>query len=468
MRKNFKALSRVLALTACGLFPAIGASANDSISMNLDKVLEVALSDNPDIQVANRTIEIKKYAKKESITGLFPTVDLTVTGTRNFKIPTVNFGMGASASAASSSAAAGTTMSQSDSLAAVAAAGGGFKMGKEKTFGWTGTVTLPLIVPQAWEAIKISQSSVELAIEQARESKVSTISSVKKAFYQLLYARDSYDVLQASYKLADENLSLARNSFNCDMVAEYDTLSAYVQKVSIEPSLLSMKNTLKLAEMQLKVLMGVDVNEPIRFEGHLSDYEEKLFSDLMILKEDNGIENNSSLVQIDIQKRQLILSERLNKLGYVPTVALQYSMGRSLLMTNYNTSSTLTLALNWTIFDGGSKYMKTKQNKLSIENLEQQQEYIKQQLEMSISSSINSIETAAEQVVSNKTSVYASQRAYEISAKRYEIGSGTQLEVNSSATSLQQTRLQYVQSIYDFVTAQASLEETLGKTITDK
>ena len=126
------------------------------------------------------------------------------------------------------------------------------------------------------------------------------------------------------------------------------------------------------------------------------------------------------------------------------------------------------MAFSWTVFDGGAKYMKTRQNKLNIENLDEQREYAKQQLELSINSSLNSIETAAEQVVSNKTSVYASERTYEISAKRYEIGSGTQLEVNSSATSLQQTRLQYVQSIFDFVTAQATLEETLGKTITDK
>lgn len=467
MRRSFKALSRVLALSACGLFPAQGALANDSISMNLDKVLEVALSDNPDIQVANRTIEIKKYAKKETITGLFPTVDFTLAGIRNLSIPTVNFGGASAASALAMDSAAMAAMTPADS-AAMAQAGKGFKMGRKNSFSWTGTVTLPLVVPQAWEAIKISQSSVELAIEQARSSKISTISTVKKAFYQLLYARDSYEVLQASYKLADENLALARNSFNCGMVAEYDTLSAYVQKVSIEPNLLSMQNTLKLAEMQLKVLMGVDVNEPIRFEGHLKDYEEKLFSDLMVLKEDNGIDNNSSLIQIDIQKRQLVLSERLNKLGYIPTVALQYSLGRSFLMTGYNMNSSITLALNWTIFDGGTKLMKTKQNKLNIENLEQQQEYIKRQLEMSVRSSLNSIETAAEQVVSNKSSVYASERTYEISAKRYEIGTGTQLELNSSATSLQQTRLQYVQSIFDFVTAQATLEETLGKTITDK
>ncbi|MBQ7237414.1 MAG: TolC family protein [Bacteroidales bacterium] len=439
MKNCYKVLSVGMLMAACSLTNPVKGQSQDSISMNLDNVLTVALSDNPDIQVANRTIEIKKYAKKETMTGLFPTVDFTLAGMKGVIIPEANLG------------------------------GMKIKMGTEKSYTWSGTATLPLVVPQLWESLKISQRSVELAVEQARSSKISTLSAVKKAFFQLLLARDSYEVLKNSYDLAEENLSLTRNGYKFDRVAEFDTLSAYVQKVSIEPNMLSMKNTLALAEMQLKVLMGVDVNEPIRFEGHLKDYEEKLFSDLMLLKEEDGLDQNSQLVQIDLQKQQLVLSERLNKLGYIPTVALQFSMNRNYSgFMGYATTANLTLALNWTIFDGLSKYMKTKQNKLNIQNLEQQREYIKQQLEMSIASSLNTIETAAEQVVANKSSIYASERAYEISAKRYEIGSGTQLELSNSANTLQQNKLNYVQAIYNFVSAQATLEETLGKIVTDK
>ena len=439
MKNCYKVLSVGMLMAACSLTNPVKGQSQDSISMNLDNVLTIALSDNPDIQVANRTIEIKKYAKKETMTGLFPTVDFTLAGMKGVIIPEANLG------------------------------GMKIKMGTEKSYTWSGTATLPLVVPQLWESLKISQRSVELAVEQARSSKISTLSAVKKAFFQLLLARDSYEVLKNSYDLAEENLSLTRNGYKFDRVAEFDTLSAYVQKVSIEPNMLSMKNTLALAEMQLKVLMGVDVNEPIRFEGHLKDYEEKLFSDLMLLKEEDGVDQNSQLVQIDLQKQQLVLSERLNKLGYIPTVALQFSMNRNYSgFMGYATTANLTLALNWTIFDGLSKYMKTKQNKLNIQNLEQQREYIKQQLEMSIASSLNTIETAAEQVVANKSSIYASERAYEISAKRYEIGSGTQLELSNSANTLQQNKLNYVQAIYNFVSAQATLEETLGKIVTDK
>ena len=92
MKNCYKVLSFGLMWAACSMSQPLAAQQSDSLIMNLDQVLEVALSDNPDIQMANRTIEIKKYAKKETMTGLFPTVDFTLAGTRGVIIPEANLG----------------------------------------------------------------------------------------------------------------------------------------------------------------------------------------------------------------------------------------------------------------------------------------------------------------------------------------------------------------------------------------
>ena len=72
------------------------------------------------------------------------------------------------------------------------------------------------------------------------------------------------------------------------------------------------------------------------------------------------------------------------------------------------------------------------------------------------------------EVSSNKESVLQAEKAYSISQIRYDIGSGTLLEMNSSETALTQARLQYSQSIYDYLSARATLEATLGKPISDE
>ena len=156
-----------MGVLALGMFmPKQAKAQSDSVSLNLDKVLEIALSDNPDIQVANKTIQIQKYAKKETITGLFPTASVTAAEVKNLKVGTVVM-----------------KMPGQEPMK--------IQMGRPYNTSLQGTIALPLVVPQLWKSIELNEEQVKLAVEQARSSKVSTISQVKKAYYSVLLTRDS-------------------------------------------------------------------------------------------------------------------------------------------------------------------------------------------------------------------------------------------------------------------------------------
>lgn len=447
MKKLFFAIGALLCMSATLPQAVVAQEAKDSVVLTLDKVLEIALTDNPNIRVADKTIETKKYAKKESIAGLFPSISVSASGTKNIEVATMVMSM------------PGQPPMK-------------IKMGRPYNYSLQAQAALPLFAPQLWKSISIGEEQVQLAIEQARESKINTIAQVKQAYYGLLLARDSYDALLKAQQTAEINAKNAKLMYEVGTISEYDKLQADVQLASIKPNLLSVQNGLKLAEMNLKVLMGVDVAEPMIFTGTLSDYEEQLFADLMKLREDTDLTDNSALRQLDYNERLLRMSETINKMGYLPTIALALTTGYSAMPDDFNPfdasfygSAGLTLSFSWTLFDGFQKYMKTKQNKLALENLQIQRENAERQLELAVTSSLNSIETAAEQVVSNKESIYAAERAYGISQKRYEAGSGTMLELTASESSLLQARLQYVQAIYDFLNSRASLEQTLGKVV---
>ena len=448
MKKLLFGLSVLLSVALLVPQKASAQAQQDSVVLDLDQVIAIALTDNPSIKVADKTIETKKYAKKEAITGLFPTASLSATGTKNIEVATMAMAMG-------------------DQVIKV-------KMGRPYNYSGSISAALPLFVPQLWKSISLSEEQVQLAVEQARESKINTLAQVKKAYYSLMLARDSYDALLKAQQTAEMNAKNAKLMYEVGSISEYDKLQADVQLASLKPNILSVQNGIKLAEMNLKVMMGVDVNEPMKFTGTLADYEEQLFNDLINLKSDTELTNNSTLRQLDFNERLLRMSETLNKLGYLPTVALALQAGYSAMPDEFNPfkapyygSIGVTLSISWTLFDGFQKYMKTKQNKLSIESLQIQRENAERQLELAVTSSLNSIETAAEQVVSNKENIYAAERAYGISEKRFEAGSGTMLELTASESSLLQARLQYVQAIYDFLDNRASLEQTLGKLVVE-
>ena len=123
-----------------------------------------------------------------------------------------------------------------------------------------------------WKTIQLNEKDVQLSLETARSSKIDMVSQVKQAYYSLLLARDAFSALQASFNTAELNAKNIQTKFEMGKVSEYDRLVADVQYRNIRPQLVSSENAVKLATMQIKVLMGVDVDEPLIFTGSLSDY----------------------------------------------------------------------------------------------------------------------------------------------------------------------------------------------------
>lgn len=67
-----------------------------------------------------------------------------------------------------------------------------------------------------------------------------------------------------------------------------------------------------------------------------------------------------------------------------------------------------------------------------------------------------------EQLASNKESVAQAEKGRVIAEKRYEVGRGTILELNSSEVALTQAQLTYNQAIYDYLVARTDLDYVLG------
>lgn len=416
--------------------------AKDSIRINLKQALEIALSDNPTVQVAENEIIIKKFTKRETIASMLPNITGSVSLSEAIELQkiTVDF------------------------------APEPIAMGQKHTVGASFNMQLPIIAPQLWKTIQLNQTDIALSLEKARSSKIEMINQVKSSYYSLLLAQDAYTTLKVGYNNAELNAQNITHRFNQGLVSEYDKLVADVQFRNQKPAVVNGENAVRLATMQLKVLLGLDIYDPIIFSGELKEFEDTMFSDYLTLKSDTSLLNNSSLMQLDIQARQLVLAEKINKLGYAPQLGMNLSYGWQAMSNrfsdlNWFPGSTLGLSLTVPIFDGGQKYYKTKQNKVSMINLDLQRDNLIRQLELSVINSLNNIEKAVEQVVSNKESVHQAERAYEISRKRYEVGAGTLLELNNSETALTQSRLQYAQAIFDYLSARAQLEATIGNEV---
>lgn len=435
---SLKGSIKYVALFAASLF-VNGAWAQDVLQLTLKQALEIAKNENPTLKIAGQEILLKQNSKKEAIWNLIPEAELVGSYTRTIQKQT--FAMGDQQ----------------------------VKVGTDNSYSGGLSISLPVFAPSLYKSINISQSDIELALEQARASELDLVNQVTKAYYQLLLTQDSYEVLQKSYAQSEENYRVVNEKFKQGSVSEYDKISAEVQMRSLKPSVVSARNGVNLAKLQLKVLMGVTADVDIQTDDNLKNYEMKLFQRQMESERYGfSLQNNSDLKQIDLNAKQLRQKLQLQYTNFMPTLSVSFQYMYTTLNDNFrfssykwNPYSTIGLNLSIPLFRG-SNFTQVKQAKIQIQQLEENRINTERQLHMQATSYLDNMSASAEQVVSNREAVAQAVKGRDIAAKRYEVGKGTILELNSSEVALTQAELTYNQSIFDYLSAKADLDKVLG------
>lgn len=413
---------------------------SESLKISLEDAIGIAMTSNPTIKVAEQQIEVKEISKKEAWQALLPSADFS--GSIQYTIQAAKMKLN----------------------------GMEFKMGTDNASTWSGQfqVSLPVFAPTVYATMNLTETDLVNAVEQSRSSKLDLVNQVTKAYYQIILAQDSYDVLCKSLEQAQKNFDVIKSLYDLGGTSEYDKISAEVQLRSLNPTVIQARNAVVMAKLQLMVLMGIDPDVEIVIEGSLEDYEERLYSDALQAG-GYSLENNTNMRQLKLNETMLNQTLKVQKQNFLPTLALAGSYSVQSLSNEdwkvmdytWASGSSVVLSLSVPIFRMGN-FTKLRSTKLQISQLSENIGYTERQLNMQVRSFVDNMKANAEQVASNREAIEQAEKGREIAGKRYEIGKGTILELNNSEVSLTQAKLTYSQSIYNYLAAKADLDKVLG------
>jgi outer membrane protein TolC len=425
----------ILAITA---FSTISLYAQaQGLRLTLDQALEIALSENNTVKIADMTVEKTGYAKKGSYASLYPNVNISSSYQRTLQKQVMVMDMG------------GQTME--------------IKVGRDNNISASATASMPLVNASLWESLKLSGMDVEMAVEQARSSKISMVKQVKQAFYAVLMAQESYNVMSQVYENAQKNYEKTMQRFNVGKASEVERLRAQVTMMNAEPSVSSAENAVLLATWQLKAIMGIDLGTEVEVVGELKDYTENLLTSYIL---EDDLSKNSSLMQLDIQDRMLESTLKMQKKQYIPTLAASINYNYSAMgddQLSWFPSSTAALSLSIPVFDGLQKHYTIKQTKVTRNMLALQREDTERSLRVAIRNFNDQMALCVKNYEAANATVSVAQKSYDISQKMYEVGKATMVELNDAQVSLMQAQLTQAQAIYNFMVTKASLDELIGK-----
>lgn len=412
----------------------IQGSVEKNIEMNLQRCIEIALGNNPEINMAFQDILASDARIKQVWSNYFPQLSWQ-TGYTKIR-----------------------QLQLSDAL------------GQNLTFNYyiLGQVTLQQMLYDF--GVTQNQATIKrLDYENYKQTLTSTINNVvyqtKDAYYNLLYAMENKRVAEDTVHKFEMFYEQAKAFYQIGMNPKVDVTIAEANLSNSKLQLIQADNSVDLAIARLNNVMGVPFIDKYNVQERLDYIPVNMnFEQTVEIAREARPELKQAELRVESAKQTL----KLVKKSYFPTLSIegQYQRGGKSWNSNYgyniggylNFPTVNGMLIRNEIKEARYLYDKELANAVKTQNtiyLEIQNAFL------SLTEKKNQIPVALLQVKQAKEN-------YELSYGRYRVGEASPTELKDSQILYQQAQLSYYSTLYQYNSAKAALEKAIGKNLVNE
>jgi outer membrane protein len=413
----------------------------DTINLSLQAAIEIALEHSPDVLIANYETQINASRLRESNYNYIPKIEGVAQYNRNLQRPVIFL---------PEDSPFGTVL----------------EIGFDNAYSATLSASMPLLSPGLISSIKISRTATTLSQEALRGVKQQIILEVKKAYFNVLLAKEALLVMEQSVQNAIDNSELIRQMFNQGIVAEFDLIRAQVQVESIRPSLDQAGSNLAFSVNNLKRMMGIDLKNHLNITENLS----LKYKQTTEVNTEEQIKNNSRHRQMTHQMELARMQVNLIRAGRLPSLSALgnfqiQAQANDFDFEDYNwvNTSVIGLQLRVPIFNGLIIQQQVRQTELALRQVQEQKRALESGLQTQLEHQIYLMKTAFSRISAQQKAFDLAKKSAEIARIRYETGTGNIIELNDASLAQTQSNLNLLQAIHEYNVAAAEYENLIGE-----
>ena len=288
------------------------------------------------------------------------------------------------------------------------------------------------------------------------------ICEVKKSYYAFQYALEAKKVAEEMVQRYEAFYNQAKAFYTAGTSPKVDVTIAEVNLSNAKLMLIQAENAVDIAMAKLNNTMGLPYTNKYSISDHLRyDTCDITLSEAIEIAKEARPDYQLADIRVEEAKQNL----KLVKKSYFPTITVegQYQIGGSHPTSNYGYN-----------YGGYLNFPTINGMLINNEIKEAKALYSKEQsLAMSTKNEIYfQIQQAYFTMVEKKNSIPVSflglkqaKENYELSYGRYKVGVGNPVELKEAQVQYQDAMLRYYNSLYEFNSAKADLEEYIGKNI---
>lgn len=294
------------------------------------------------------------------------------------------------------------------------------------------------------------------------------IEAVKKAYFGVLVNQERIRLAEANLSRIDTLLAETKALNEAGFAEKVDVSRIQVQRNNTYSQLERSRTALEISGQILKLQMGLPMEYDILLTETLAELNP--IEDLNALLLEEGLER-VEVSQLNTNLELVKLDLKNNQSQYMPTIDFVANGVRSGAGNTFNTvydkqnwfgSSLLGVSMQIPIFDGLLKSARIQQNRVQLQQLENQRFFLKESIKNEVFTAKSNLRNELNILRVQRENLDLAREVYDIAKIKYQEGVGSNLEVVEADAALIEAEINYLSALYDGLVAKVDLEKALG------
>jgi outer membrane protein len=448
MRTSVNKVIAILGCTLAGFSATAQRSDQKPVThaLSIQQAIDYAAKNNVQVKNALIDIQIQRESNREIAAAALPSVSASGSFTDNLKLQ--------------------TTLLPGEFLGQPAGTFVPVTFGTKYITSGSLDASQLLFDGQVFVGLKARKTSLLWKQKNAEITEESIRANVYKIYYQLVLSKTQIALLDANIALVEKLKHDAGVMYENGFVEKLDVDKNDVQLTNLETEKEKVLVSVANGYNGLKVLLGMPVRDELVLTDSLSEEDIK----------SNVLQDPAYTYEDRRDYQYLLLSQKLNQYNVkryqyskLPTlsVAANYNKQNQDNKLGWNsdwfTASYVALRLSVPIFKGFANNARINQAKLQAQQTDNQVENLKMTIDNEIEAAKNNFKSSVSIMDYQKKNMALAERVYQQTKKKYEVGTGSQTEINTAQTDLKTAQSNYVSALYDAIVAKVDFLKATGK-----
>lgn len=345
---------------------------------------------------------------------------------------------------------------------------------QELAFGvkWnsTGGVSLSQILfdGQVFTGLQARQTLIDFANKNVEITEENIRANIHKVYYQLVTGRDRLTFIDSNIALLEKLRHDTKIMYDNGFAEKLDVDKTSVQIANLQTEKIKAINQLSNGFLGLKVLLGMPIRDSLVLTDKID--EQQLREGILEASTFNYAQRRD-FQYADLGVRLKNYDVQRYKYSKIPTLSLNGYYNKNAQRDEFDffkggrwfDISAFTLDLKIPIFSGFSTNARIAKAKLEAQKSINQRESLKIDIDNQIETAKNNFNSAIASLDYQKDNKDLAETVYQQTKKKYEIGTGSQTEINTAQQDLIKAQDNYINAIYDAINARVDFLKATGK-----